>query len=503
MARDLVIGLDSSTQSTKAVAWSREGEPVAEGRAAHAMLTPRAGWNEQEPDAWWSAACEALRAVAGAVGADRVAGLAISNQRETTAFLGADGRSLRPAILWLDERGREHLAGVAAAFGAARLHEISGKPVDLTPALYRLAWMREHEPATLDAAMVLDAHAALVWRLTGRPAASWTSADPSGLFDISARDWSQPILDHLGLRPGQLAPVARPGAGVGAVAPDAAAATGLRAGTPVFAGGGDGQCAGLGADAARAGRVYLNLGTAVIAGAWAPGPTLSRNWRTMLSPTGEGYFLECCQRAGAYLVNWFVDGFAGGRADPSVFDRLEAQAAALPVGSEGVAVCPYLTGCMDPHWDVSARASFTGLGPGHGVAHLYRAMLEAITLESARGVAAMAAEGLAPERIIAVGGGAQSALWMRMAADATQLPVTRSASVEASALGAGISAAVGAGWFAGFGEAAAAMCREGGTVAPDPGARAAWARAGAAQAAAYRPGGAGPGGTSPADAATG
>lgn len=488
MTRDLVIGLDSSTQSTKAVAWSRDGAAIAEGRAAHDMATPRHGWAEQDPEQWWRAACAALSAVARAVGPGRVAGLAVSNQRETMAFIGADGRSLRPAILWLDERGRAHMAPVAAALDAERLHGETGKPVDLTPALYRLAWMRAEEPETLATARVLDPHAFLALKLTGTATASWSSADPSGLFNLREKHWSTQALDHLGLAADRLAAVAAPGARIGALTAEAAAATGLAAGTPLYAAGGDGQCAGLGADAARAGVVYLNLGTAVITGCWAPEPMISRRWRTMTSPTGEGYFLEGCQRAGAYLVNWFIDGFAGGRSDPGVFTRLEAAAAALPVGSEGVAVCPYLTGAMDPWWDGSARASFTGLGPGHGPAHLYRAILEALTLETARVVAGMREADLAPERIVAVGGGAQSPLWTRMVADATQLPVARSASVEASALGAGMSAAVGAGWFAGFAEAAAAMSRTEPALTPDPAAAAAWRAADRAQAAAYRPG---------------
>jgi xylulokinase len=487
MTRDLVIGIDSSTQSCKAIAWDRDGVAVAEGRAAHDIAQPRAGWAEQDPEQWWTAACAALRAVTAQIDPGRVAGIGVSNQRETMAFVNADGRALRPALLWLDERGRDHIAETAAALGAERLHAETGKPVDLTPALCRLAWMRAHEPATLEAARVLDPHGYLVLRLTGRAGTSWTSADPSGLFDIAAKRWSAPILSHLDLREAQLAPVSPPGARIGAVSDAAAAETGLAAGTPIFAAGGDGQCAGLGADAARRGRVYLNLGTAVITGCWSPDPAISRRWRTMISPTGEGYFLEGCQRAGAFLINWFIDTFAGGRSDPQVFSRLEAAAAALPVGSEGVTVCPYLSGCMDPWWNSDARASFSGLGPGHGLAHLYRAVFEALTLESARVVAGMAEAGLAPERIVAVGGGANSALWTRMVADATQLPVVRSFSVEASALGAGIAAAVGAGWHDGFAAAAQAMARETDALTPDPAARDAWAEAERRQAAAYRP----------------
>ena len=488
MTGDLVIGLDSSTQSTKAVAWTRTGEAAAEGRAPVAMDTPLPGWVEQDPEGWWSAVCTALRQVTRIVPAARVAGLAVSNQRETVAFLDARGTAVCPAMVWLDERARDELPRVADSLGAQALHAITGKPVDITPVLYRLSWLRRHAPETLDAtAKIVDVHGYLTGRLTGRAVASWTSADPFGVFDINAKEWSVPILEHLGLRAEHFAELERPGSMVGHVTGAAGAATGLAAGTPVFAAGGDGQCAGLGVDAVRPGVVYLNLGTALITGTWSPAPRISRYWRTMTSPTGEGYFLEGCQRAGAFFLNWLIDAFAGGREDPGVFDRLEAQAARLPIGSEGVTVCPYLTGCMDPHWDPRARAGFLGLGPLHGIGHIYRASLEAMTLESMRCVEAMEANGLAPRRILAVGGGANSRLWTRMFADATGLPLTISKSLEASALGAGVAAAVGAGWFESFGDAATAMSSEGETIDADPGNRDAWEALSKRQAAAYDP----------------
>ena len=487
---DLVIGLDSSTQSTKAIAWTREGEPVAEGRAPIPMATPRPGWAEQDPGDWWSAATTALTALCAQVDPARVAGLAVSNQRETVALVDAGLAPTRPAMVWLDERARSELKPFSDAFGAEALHRLTGKPVDVTPVVYRLSWLRRHEPETLDrAAQILDVHGYLTGRLTGRATASWTSADPFGVFDIAEKAWSAPILDRLGLGADRFAALAPPGARIGAVTEAGAAETGLRPGTPVFAAGGDGQCAGLGVDAARPGVVYLNLGTAIITGAWSADPRPRLSWRTMTSPTGEGYFLEGCQRAGAFFVNWFVDTLAGGRDQPDVFARLEAEAASLPVGSEGVTVSPYLSGCMDPHWDPDARAAFLGLAPHHGLGHLYRASLEALTLESARCVAAMDAAGMGPERIVAVGGGAASALWRGMIADATGLPLSVSRSVEASSLGAAMAAAAGLGWHASLPEAAAAMSAQGDATVPDPARAKEWRALADRQARAYRAGG--------------
>jgi xylulokinase len=486
MSDELVVGVDSSTQSTKAVAWTPRGETVAEGRAPVPLSSPKPGYAEQDVEDWWRATCAALSELTTKVDPARIAGLAISNQRETVAVVDEALKAKRPAIVWLDERAVEEIPRLTGAFGAERLHAISGKPPDITPVVYRLSWLRRHQPEVLEGARLLDVHGFLTGRLTGTPTASWTSADPFGVFDIEAKTWSAPILEHLGLSPERFAALAPPGAQVGTVTAAAAEATGLRAGTPVFAGGGDGQCAGLGANAVRPGTVYLNLGTAIITGAWSATPRIGKSWRTMTSQTGEGYFLEGCQRAGAFFINWFVDTFSGGHEDPKVFARLEEAATALPVGSEGVTVCPYLSGVMDPHWDPQARAAFHGLGASHGLGHLYRASLEALTLESARCVATMQADGLAPQHILAVGGGVNSRLWVRMMADSTGLPITRSENPEASSLGAAMSAAVGLGWHDGFMAAASEMSRTGPTVDPDPSQRAAWEELSVRQAAAYR-----------------
>ncbi|MEM8755104.1 MAG: FGGY family carbohydrate kinase, partial [Pseudomonadota bacterium] len=326
---EVVIGLDSSTQSTKAVAWSRDGEALAEGRAPIPMSTPAPGRFEQSPDDWRAAAAAALSELSAQIDPERVAGIAVSNQRETVGFLDEAGAPTRPAIVWLDERAASEIAPFSEAFGADQLHRLTGKPPDVTPVVYRLAWLRRHEPEALDrTAKIVDVHGRLTGWLTGEPTASWTSADPFGVFEIEAKDWSAEILDALGLDKGKFAALARPGAPVGEVTKAAAEATGLRPGTPVFAGGGDGQCAGLGVDAARPGVVYLNLGTALITGAWSDGPRIGPDWRTMTSPTGEGYFLEGCQRAGTVLLDWFVGAFVGGDAGAAHRALTEEAAAA-------------------------------------------------------------------------------------------------------------------------------------------------------------------------------
>jgi len=468
----LVIGLDSSTQSTKAIAWNRNGVVVAEGRADIPLANPGLDRFEQDPEDWWLACLAALGECASRIDPARVEAIAISNQRETLAFLDADGRAVRPAIVWLDERARDEVDRFADAFGRDEIHRITGRVPDPIPCLYRFAWIKRHEPETWTrTACFADVQTFLVKRLCGgRFRTGWTSADPMGLFDLVEKRWSPEILEALGLDASRLPETHPPGTRLGTLTAASARATGLPNGLPVFAAGGDGQCAGLGTDCTMPERAYINLGTAIVSGIWSSEYRHDRAWRTELAAQGDGYILENCLRSGAFLIDWFVDRFvAHGKADATVFERLEKAALALPIGSDGLLVQPYFSGSMDPHWDGSARGVILGLGGSHTEAHIYRALIEAITIDQAMRTTDMeAAAGQRIDHFVAVGGGARSPLWRQMLADATDRPVHVSETVEASALGAGMIAAHGAGWYGSIVEAAGAMVGETTPVFPDP-----------------------------------
>jgi len=178
----------------------------------------------------------------------------------------------------------------------------------------------------------------------------------------------------------------------------------------------------LGTNCTSSERAYINLGTAVVSGIWSEQYRYDRAWRTELAAQGNGYIYESCLRSGAFLVNWFVDQFvAKGKADAAVFEELEAAATAIPVGSDGLLVQPYFSGVMNPHWDTEARGVVLGLSGSHGSGHIYRAILEAITLDQVMGFKAMEkAANQTIVELVAIGGGANSPLWRQMLALKTQ-----------------------------------------------------------------------------------
>ena len=462
MERDLVIGLDSSTSATKAIAWTRDGVPLAEGRSSLPLARPAPDWYEQNPDDWWCSACLALRDLLQRVEPARIAAIGISNQRETFVPLAAGGSPVRPAIIWLDQRCREEVSWFSEQVGRERIHEISGKPVDMAPVAYRMAWMLRNEPENYArTAMFADVHAYLTWRLTGQFRTSSTSADPLGLLDMRTKEWSGEILEILHLKPEQLPATASPGSVLGLVNESAALSTLLPAGTPVVAGGGDGQLAGLGVNALTPSRAYLNLGTAVVAGIQSDEYRIGQAWRTMGSGCGDGYCFETSLRSGTFLVDWFVEQCAGGSGGGETRRRLESEAALLPIGSGGLLAVPYWGAVMTPYWDQNARGCLLGMTGAHGTAHMYRAVLEGIALEQAMVTGMIEHEaGIEVREYVAIGGGAASDLWCRIIADAGGKPVRRSRTLEASSLGAAMCAATGAGWFADSRTAAAAMNAE-------------------------------------------
>ncbi|MGI9416365.1 MAG: xylulokinase, partial [Geminicoccaceae bacterium] len=159
MTTDLVIGVDSSTTATKAIAFDARGQVIAETRKPHPTQRPAPMQAEQDPEDWWQGLVHTLHEIAERADPARIQALAITHQRETFALLDGDGRAIRPGILWIDERAKDEVEALSRSIGVERLRAITGKHPDPTPALYALAWLRTHEPAALrDAASVLDVH---------------------------------------------------------------------------------------------------------------------------------------------------------------------------------------------------------------------------------------------------------------------------------------------------------------------------------------------------------
>ncbi len=451
MKPDLVIGIDSSTSATKATAWTNDGRLVAQGRAPIPMSNPGLDRFEQNPEDWWRSTVQALRSVCDQIDPKRIAALSISNQRETFALFHEDGRAVRPGMVWLDQRAVNQTEEFAQTMGHDRLRGICGKPVDVIVPVNRMVWLREHEPQNFAAAARFgDVHGYLSFRLTGHWTTSIASADPSGMLDLQTRSWSPEILEAAQIPLSMMPALAAAGTVIATITTDAATATGLPAGIPLIAGGGDGQCAATGAGAITPSHGYMNLGTAIVSGVYSPKFSHDLAFRTETAVADDGYIFETVLKAGTFLIDWFVRECASvSDADRAAFLlQLEAEAHASPIGAGGLVLLPFWQASMTPHWDAKARGVIAGLSGSTKRGDLYRALLEGIALDQAFALErATMAMGTQITGITAIGGGTASSLLMQIVADTTNLPVSKADVVEASALGAAMCAAKGIGWY--------------------------------------------------------
>ena len=431
----LVVAVDCSTTAAKAVIHDEAGRVVAAAARPLRTLQPRPTFHEQDAEQWWTATVGAVHeAVAALDDPGRVRALCLTHQRETFVCVDGAGRPLRPAILWLDGRAHDEIAEL----GSSRVHELSGKPPDTTPALYKLAWLARHEPAALrDAVHVADVQAYLAWQLTGRWATSHGSADTLGLFDLQAMDWSGELLDLAGVRLDQLPDLVPAGDLLGTVTGAVARSLGLPGPVPLVAGIGDGQAAGLGLGATTPGVAYLNLGTSMVLGVQSAQYLWDPAFRTLAGIRPGTYTLETVLNAAAYVATWCRQQFGEAGADGTAGAQLEAAASRLPIGAEGLLTLPYWNAAQTPYWDPLARGATIGWHGRHTAAHLYRSILEGVGFELRLHLERLEeASGQRIESIRAVGGGARSPLWIRVVTDVTGRPVRVCADPEVSAAGA-------------------------------------------------------------------
>lgn len=480
----LVLAVDCSTTAAKVVASDGEGRVVSSGSRPLDLSRPGAGLHEQDADQWWTATVGALAETVSGLGPDAraVAAVAVTHQRESFVLLDGAGRPLRPAICWLDSRAGEEIAEL----GTDRVRDLSGKPPDVTPALYKLAWLARHEPGVLRGAeTVQEVHGFLAGRLTGHRTTSTGSADSLGLLDLRRGTWSPELTALAGLRADQLPGLAPPGRVLAPLTPEVAARLGLSGPVPLVSGIGDGQAAGLGANALDDDVAYVNLGTSLVMGVVSHEYLTGPAFRTLAGAEPGTFVLETVLNAAAYLADWFRREFgdpgAGGAVDPA----LDEAAAALPEGSDGLLTVPYWNCAQTPYWDPHARGITVGWHGGHTRAHLYRSLLEGVAFELRLHLDGLEARTGRRIRVLrTTGGGSRSALWTRIVADVTGREVQRCAGGEISARGAAVLAWTGAigGTVA---EASAAMAAFDDTVSPRPDATARYEEFSAVQRRVY------------------
>ncbi|MDR3314205.1 MAG: xylulokinase [Oscillospiraceae bacterium] len=453
-ADPIFIGLDVGTSSCKALAVDADARLLGSAAAEYPCAAPQPGWSEQDPADWWAGAQTALRQLTDGLDATRIAGVGLSGQMHGMVALGAQQQPLRPAILWNDQRTAAQCEEITrVAGGAEALLRLTNNPMLTGFTGGKILWFRANEPELFaQTQKIINPKDYIRLLLTGGLATDASDASGTGLFDVANGCWSADLLQRLALPESLFAPVLESTAVAGQITPAAAHLTGLPAGVPVVAGGGDAVLSAVGMGLGSETQVAVTLGTSGV---------VARHCNTFFANDGAKLqFSRAClpglyhvmgvtlAAAGSYQWHEAVFGDRRLATRKERYKALDAEAALSPPGANGVLFLPYLSGERCPVNDPAAKGGFHGLTAQTARGDLNRAVLEGVAFSLRQVYALMATATGAAERLVLAGGGAVSPLWRQIMADVFALPVvTLEAGEEGSGFGAAMVAALGLGYF--------------------------------------------------------
>lgn len=463
------LGIDTSTTGSKALLIDERGEVIAVASSPHTLQTPRPLWSEQDPREWWDAVSASIRSVLeqAGIGGEEVGAVGLTGQMHGLVLLDDTGNVLRPAILWNDQRTQSQCDEIHARIGRERFIQITGNVALTGFTAPKILWVKENEPEVYAKAKhVLLPKDYIRYKLSDEYAMDKADGAGTVLFDLQARDWSDEVLSALEIPRSWMPRTFEGTEFTGHVSEEAAQLTGLKAGTPVAAGGGDQAAGAVGVGAVEPGIIGLTVGTSGVVFATTPSALIEPEGRLHAfchAVPGLWHFMGVMLSAAGSL-QWYRDTLA-----PEMgFDELLKEAESIPVGSEGLQFLPYLSGERTPHPDPLARGAFIGLTIRHTRAHMTRAVLEGVAFGLKDSFTLIQNAGLGEiTQVRASGGGTKGALWRQILASVLEAELVTVNTTEGAAYGAAILAGVGAGAWESVASACKTCIKITGSTQPD------------------------------------
>jgi xylulokinase len=468
MKTDLLLAFDVGTSSVRAALVTETGKILAFAAQELEQVIPRFGWSQQSPRAWWQGLVFSVRQVLERVadGADRVAAIAGCGQMHGVVLLDQAGELVLEEVpIWNDKRTRELVTRFSAEQDPKALFPIVANPPTVAWPAFKLAWIKQNLPKAYDTARtVLMPKDYINFKLTGQRRIDLSEASSSYLCASDTNNWSEQILNLFGLDSAKLPPIGQATELLGVVTKEAAAITGLRAGTPVAVGAGDFPVALLGSGVTSPGTGCDITGTSTVITILADHPVADPVISNVRAITG-GWAAFTILDASGDAMRWARRSFHP--EEPHSYDQMIALAEDVPAGSDNLLFLPYLNGerlASQPN----SRAQFFGLTSRHSAGHLYRAVMEGVAFASKKNIDLMKSRGYRLDRMVTAAGGARTRLWLEIKASVYNTAILVPSEPECGVLGCAMLAGFAAGFFSSLESARSDLVRYEGEILPNP-----------------------------------
>ena len=452
----LILAHDLGTSGNKATLFTEKGQLVAAKTAAYETRYFNQTWAEQDPDDWWRAVSESTRELLEGVNPDQIAVVALSGQMMGCTCVDQAGLALRPSILYCDQRARREADALLSKISMEDAYRIVGHRISAVYSLEKLMWVKRNEPDIYARThKTLCAKDYINFKFTGRMATDHSDASGTNAFDLNTMQWSDRMIElaevDRALFPESLESVQV----LGEITSEAARASGLRQGTPVVVGAGDGSAAAVGVGCVASGSAYHYLGSSSWIGTTADEMIFDPAMRIMNwahAVPGRLNTLGAMQTAGA-AYQWLKNEVCheetrqASETGQSAYQRMNALVESSSPGAGGVVFLPHLLGERSPRWNSNARGTFVGMTLSTRRADLARAVMEGVTYNLAI-ISDILKTHVGFDEMTVIGGGAKGPVWLQMLADIFDVTI-RLPNVleEATSMGAAVVGGVGIGLF--------------------------------------------------------
>jgi len=466
---EYILTLDAGTTASKIALFNTKGELLGISTKEYTLLTPTALAVELPAETFWKAFKDGVKEVLEQtkVNPEDIRALGISAQGETLFFIDKDGKPLRNAIIWLDNRAQEEADTLSEKFDPDQYaFKISGqvKIVPTWPAS-KIFWLKRNEKNIFDKVdkyLLIEDY--LIYRMTGELVAEGSLLCSTLYWNIITKKYWDEMLDFLGVTQNQLPSIRESGEPVAKFKSEVAKELGLSPKTMVTTGALDQVCGAIGVGNVEPGMFSENTGAALAICAVLKKPIFDKQGRMPIHYYGiPDTYMAHTFTTGGMVLRWYRDNFAN--EEMSVAELLETdpynvigdEVAQVPPGSDGLVMLPHLQGAMAPEANPKAKGVFFGFTLKHTKAHFARAIMEAIAFIVRRNIDVLEDMKIPVKEMRVLGGGARSAVWNQIKADITQKTVLQTKIEEAASLGAAILAGKAIGIYKDVRDAASKM----------------------------------------------